>query len=157
MVDFEPEVLRTDLTRIVQDIFQTMLGMEAQARDLRIEDLRPPIVSASMHLSGNWNGAVLLQCELPAAAEFTSAMLGMEKPATAGEDLKDVMGEVINMIAGNFKGLIGGAHLSMPIVVEGSDYRIRLLGGKPTARLGFLTPGGPLHLTLVELEVTAGP
>ena len=150
-------MLKADLTRIVQDVFETMLGIEAQAGELRIEELKPPVVSASMHLSGAWNGSVLMQCELPAAVEFTAAMIGVEKPTAADDDLKDVMGEVINMIAGNFKGLIGGVHLSMPIVVEGQDYRIRLLGGKPVARLGFRTPAGPLHVTLVELQVAPGP
>jgi len=155
-VKMERSAVEADLTRIVQDVFQTMLRTEVEARDMRVEDLGPPVVSASMHLGGNWNGAVLMQCHLSTACAFAAAMTGMAQPRTADDDVKDVMGELINMVAGNFKGLLGGAYLSMPTVVEGQDYRLRILRGKQTARVCFQTAEGPVVLTVVELGETQG-
>ncbi len=155
-VNLEADGLRTDVVRIVQDIFTTMLGMEVEVNDSLTPAADSPVVSASMHLTGPWNGAVLLQCGLPAACQFTATMLGADEPGDADDTVKDVMGELINMVAGNFKSLLGGGtHLSLPTVVEGSDYRFRILRGEQTARVGFLTPAGPLFVTLVEIREAA--
>ena len=152
----QTDLLRDDLARIVRDIFLAMLAMEVEVDDGPMQQSGTPVVTASMHLGGGWNGAVLLQCGLPAACAFAAAMLGIEKPDAANDDVKDVMGELINMVAGNFKSLLeGGASLSMPTVVEGADYRFRILRGQETAHVGFRTPAGPLYVKLVELSSPA--
>ena len=104
-----------------------------------------------MHVGGTWNGAVLLQCGLPAAFEYTALVLGIEKPTVANDDVKDVMGELINIVAGNFKAALGGgACLSMPAVVEGNDYRWRILHSRETARFVFRTPAGAIQVAVAE-------
>jgi len=155
-LNMQTNVLRADLVSIVQDIFQTMLSMEVAADDNSKEASDAPVVTACMHLSGPWKGAVLLQCQAPAACEFAAALIGIEKPATADDDVRDAMGELVNMVAGNFKSLLGGgAHLSLPTVVEGADYRFRIMGGQQTERMAFQTPAGVIHVSLVEIREPA--
>lgn len=149
----ETGALRGDLVSIVQDVFQTMLAMEATPDDQPIGESGTPVVTACMHMSGPWKGAVLLQCHLPAACEFTATLQGIGKPSGADDDVKDAMGELINMVAGNFKAVLGGGiHLSLPVVVEGSDYRFRILGGEETTRVGFQTDAGPVYVSLIEIS-----
>jgi len=155
-VSIERGVAEWDLARIVQDIFQAMLGLEVEiSHQPPTEEPGTAIVTASMHLGGTWNGAVLLQCPLWAACGFSAALTGIERPKTADADVRDAMGELINMVAGNFKGLLGGTHLSLPTVVEGQDYRFRILRGQQTAQVCIRTPEGPAYVSLVELENTA--
>jgi len=156
-VNLERGVVEADLTRIVQDIFLTMLAMEVAPAPAEPQESPGPVVTASMHLAGPWNGAVVWQCPLAAACEFTAVFLGIEAPSGASDDVKDVMGELINMVAGNFKALLGGGvHLSMPTVVEGADYHFQIQRGAQTARVGFHTPAGPLWVSLVELREGPG-
>lgn len=147
------EVVREDMVRIAQSIFQAMLAMEVEVKDLEGQNWGDGGVTASIHLGGAWNGAVFLQCPVSTACELAASMLGIEKPAAADDDVKDVMGELINMVAGNFKALLGGGtFLSGPLVVEGADYRFRILTGEPIARVELRTPAGPAVLTVVEVR-----
>ncbi len=108
-----------------------------------------PAVTASIHLGGSWSGAVLLQCELPTACRFAAVLLGIERPVRADDDVKDVMGELIHMVAGNLQAVTGEAScLSLPTVVEGGD--LDVLGGQPEAQVDFVTPGGPLRVWVSE-------
>ena len=70
-VPVESNVLRDDLVRIMQDIFTTMLSMEIREDPTEGDPVGVGVVTASMHLGGNWNGAILLQCRLPTACRFT--------------------------------------------------------------------------------------
>jgi chemotaxis protein CheX len=150
-VTADPALLREDLVRIVQDIFTTMLAMEVQVLEAAQPNGANGVLTAAIHLSGGWTGAVLLECGLPTACELAAAMIGIEKPAAASDQVKDVMGELINMVAGNFKATLGcGAHLSEPAVAEGSDYRARILRGKPAACVALETPAGAIVITIVE-------
>lgn len=66
------------------------------------------------------------------------------------DDVRDSLGEIVNMIAGNFKALLpDGAAISMPSVVEGSDYTLRVRGGRIVTNLtmrwrAIITPSGAL-------------
>jgi chemotaxis protein CheX len=140
-----PDAVRSDVTRIVQDIFLAMLFMEVEAGAESAGDWSPPVVAASVRLCGPWNGAVSIECSEATARELTAAMLGIRKPPALDDDVRDVMGELINMLAGNFKALLGGASLSLPCVTLGTAG-----AGRVVARLGFRTPAGPIQVLLME-------
>ena len=62
---------------------------------------------------------------------MASKMLEVEEDKT-GSELADAMGEICNMVAGNFKnkiaGLSAGCMLSVPTVITGSELRFTLPG-----------------------------
>ena len=66
------------------------------------------------------------------------------------DDVRDSLGEIVNMIEGNFKALLlDGAAISMPLVVKGSDYALRVCGGRIVTNLtmrwrGIIAPSGAL-------------
>jgi len=55
---------------------------------------------------------------------------GVEQPAKAASE--DAIGEIANMVAGNFKSKIStlgdGCVLSVPTIVSGEDYEVRQVG-----------------------------
>ena len=64
--------------------------------------------------------------------------MGIALPAAIDDDVRDVMGELANMVAGNLKSLLPrGVDLSMPSVVEGSDYALRVCGVNAVERTDF--------------------
>jgi len=151
-IHLETQTLRSDLARIVQDIFETMLSMEVSEEAVAGWPATP-VVTASVQLAGFWNGVLLLQCHLATACEYASVMQGVERPRAVTDDVKDAIGELINMVAGNLKGTLeGSTRLSLPVVVEGADYRVHVLRGHTVARLGFSTPAGPVYVSVVEIR-----
>jgi chemotaxis protein CheX len=82
---------------------------------------------------------------------FTGRLLGIEPPEEFNDDVRDAVGELANMIAGNLKPLLPpGVALSMPTLVEGTDYALRILGGNLAGMLAFYSPGGVFWVTLIE-------
>jgi hypothetical protein len=57
------------------------------------------------------------------------------------------------MIGGNLKSVLPhGVALSMPSVVAGSDYALRICGGNAESeRLAFNSPAGSFWVTLIRL------
>jgi hypothetical protein len=77
--------------------------------------------------------------------------MGLSGPV-APDDVRDGLGELTNVIAGNLKPLLpSGVSLSIPSVVEGRDYALRLCGGNLFETLWFEDPLGPFRITLVEV------
>jgi chemotaxis protein CheX len=70
----------------------------------------------------------------------------------AGPDISDALGEVCNMVAGNFKnkisGLSEGCMLSVPTVITGSDYSLYSQADTPGLEVAFLFEGMPITISL---------
>lgn len=80
---------------------------------------RGPGYVASVAVSGEWNGHVILELDEDAARRAARAMVGVEEVSAA--DVTDAVGELVNMIGGNLKGLVPTpSRLGLPLVVRGS-------------------------------------
>jgi chemotaxis protein CheX len=78
-------------------------------------------------------------------------MLGSDEVGP-NENVLDAFGEVCNMIAGSFKGRIGGmadgCALSVPMVISGKDYTLYALADGERFEVIFSFEGEPLSVTL---------
>ena len=140
-----------DVGQMVSDIFQTMLDLSIEsASDVWSADL--DLVTAVVHFAGAWKGAVLLECTPDQAFDYTAKMTGVPKPSTMDDDVRDALGELANVVAGNLKSVLKpGVSLSMPSVVEGSRFTVHICGGNIVSRLVFTDGVGPFWVALVEM------
>ena len=107
-----------------QEVFELML-----ACPLEMASETPPRqgleITSMVGLAGQLSGILSLRCSARSAAHMASRMLGID-PATAGPEMWDAVGEICNMVAGNFKNKINGLGdaclLSVPTVITGADY-----------------------------------
>lgn len=115
----------SDLAEIVQSVFSTMVNLEINpCFDTWSPDRNR--ITSTVHLAGDWNGVILLECERRQACAFSARFLSIDAPQAVDDTVRDVLGELANMIGGNLKCVIGrGMTLSMPSVVDGGDYRMR--------------------------------
>jgi chemotaxis protein CheX len=60
-------------------------------------------LTSAVHLAGDWNGAVLLECDRRQACRFAGRFLSMDPSDTVDDVVRDVLGELANMIGGNLK------------------------------------------------------
>lgn len=66
-------------------------------------------VQAQIELRGDWNGRIVLTCDLEVANQMAAAMLGAPAEETLPhEDVTDAVGEVLNVVGGSVKGALGG-------------------------------------------------
>jgi len=137
------------LVLAVQEVFELMLAttLEVPPQPLPEEGLD---VTSMVGMAGQLCGVLSLRCSAQTAASLASRMLGIE-PDKTGPELCDAMGEVCNMIAGNFKnkitGLGDGCMLSVPTVISGGDYNLHSLVNEEI-RSVFQFQGEPLIVTL---------
>ena len=132
-----------------REVFELMLGCQLAVAG-PTEDAILDITSM-VGLAGALSGVMSVCCQGKAAALMTSKMLGVELDK-AGPQISDALGEVCNMVAGNFKnkiaGLAEGCMLSPPTVITGSDYTLHSQADSPTLEVRLLFEGLPIVISL---------
>lgn len=137
------------LTQIVGSVFITMMNLEVLPSEIMWSPSHDQLTSV-VHLSGDWNGALLFECNRWEACRFAGRFLSMDPPDEVNDDVRDVLGELANMIGGNMKcAVTTGLSLSMPSVTDGSDYGLRVCGSEIHDRIGFECAEGPFWVTIL--------
>jgi chemotaxis protein CheX len=73
----------------------------------------------------------------------------MDPPDTVDDDVRDALGELANMIGGNLKSVMAtDVRLSMPSVIDGTNYELRVCGSGVHQRIGFQFDGGEFCVTV---------
>jgi CheY-specific phosphatase CheX len=112
------------------------------------------LVTAAIYFTEPWKGAMMLECTLPLAFEFTKRLMSVPTPKSVDPDVCDSLAELVNMVAGNFKALMPPeTGISIPSVVKGRDYILQLRGSKTLSQIVFSTEYGELCLTLVGVKL----
>ena len=136
------------LEMATREVFELMLGQQLTVPTAGEEPI--PEVTAMVGLAGQLCGVLSVRCDNKAAVLMTSKMLGVELDKV-GAEVSDALGEVCNMVAGNFKnkiaGLAEGCLLSPPTVVTGSDYSLHSLA-EPGLELRLLFERRPIVISL---------
>lgn len=114
-----------------REVFEIMLGTKIHPYEAEA-DATAGAFTALVGLAGSLCGVLSIRCDDQSARIMASKMLGMT-PEEVDNDSFDALGEIANMIAGNFKGKLSGVGnhcmLSVPTIIVGSDYQSRSLGG----------------------------
>src|ERR1700692_4100841 len=137
------------LETAAREVFELMLGCQLTAAGTQEEkDLN---VTAMVGLAGQLCGVLSVRCDGKAAALMTSKMLGVPLDKV-GPEVSDALGEVCNMVAGNFKnkiaGLAEGCLLSPPTVVTGTDYCLHSMADSPAVEIRMLFESMPIAISL---------
>jgi chemotaxis protein CheX len=152
MVQFPVEAYQSEVTQIVSNVFATMLESPPVPVDHDTWEPEPGRITAAVFFAGEWKGAVLIECPEDLARHWTACLMSIEEPKEYGDDVEDAMGEIANMIGGNLKSVLpSGVGLSMPSVVRGRNYSIKICGGNLTSRQSFRTADSSFWVTLVEV------
>jgi chemotaxis protein CheX len=154
MLPDERELMQSEisvemLAQIVESVFMTMMSLDVSPSDASWNPAGDRLTSF-VHLTGDWNGAVLLDCNPRQACQFAGRILSMDPPDMVDDDVRDVLGELANMIGGNMKCCMPtGVRLSMPTVMEGRDYDMRICGSQILERVAFQCAEGHFWVTVL--------
>lgn len=122
------QFLEGELCRITQDVFLMFLGTEVvRAASPPPTDASARTFLSSVQIEGGWEGVVQLHGSERLAIRAAARMFGTPESETTLEQAQDAFGELGNMIGGNAKALLPGTcRLSLPTVVVGRDYSVRV-------------------------------
>jgi len=140
-----------DVVTVVHDVFASLLGLEVSSNDgVSPEPSSSRKVSTTVGITGDWNGTLTMECDCDTACLLASSMLGTEPDSSMNDDVKDVLGEIVNILAGNVKGTLPGrSRLSLPLIVEGNDYHVGVLNGKELMRKSLSCQGNSVTISVV--------
>jgi CheY-specific phosphatase CheX len=84
---------------------------------------------ASVVFSGKSQGSMTIAMGKPLAVEVAASMFDCEVDSVGYDDIKDCIGELVNVLAGYIKNdFLGDSELAKPLVMEGSDAILTILG-----------------------------
>ena len=122
--------IENTIGKSIVETFDTMLSMEltkvGKVTDPGLDDQR---MVGVVHYAGEVVGSLSLHVSQELAALITATMLGVDAESLTGdEEIKDVLGELTNIVSGNLKSDFLNADLSCvistPSITRGSDFKI---------------------------------
>lgn len=146
------EACRQPAIRAVGEIFGTMIATETWPLTESPAKLSDHPIVGAVYLAGAWQGALLLEASAAQAFIWTQRLMSIPMPDSLDDDVRDTVGELASMVAGNLKSFLPvEMTLSMPSVVEGRQYTLRLVGDHQKIKVDFASPDGAFSVTLVQL------
>jgi chemotaxis protein CheX len=137
------------LTEIVKSVFSTMMSLEVSTTDAPWNP-KGEWMTSMVYLMGDWNGVVMLACNPHQACQFAGRILCMDPPESADDDVRDVLGELANIIGGNMKSrMTTVVRLSLPSVLNGRDYDVKVCGSRVLERLAYQCEDGTFWVTIL--------
>jgi len=132
----------------VASVFETMMGLAVEPVQTEWSS-EAERVTATLHIAGIWNGVLMLEVSRSIACFLASNFLGFDTPEV-DDNVRDVLGELSNMIGGNLKCVLApGALLSMPEVIDG-NFSLRICAGTVSCERSFRCEAGNFWVTLMR-------
>ncbi|MEO8698020.1 MAG: chemotaxis protein CheX [Acidimicrobiales bacterium] len=145
-------MLDSEIEDIVKTIWATLVDVPIQ-RGGGEGPRDDSTVTGIVNIEGAWHGAVLVRCSLALASLVTAAMFQGDNAPTADE-MRDALGELTNMVAGNVKALLPApSAISLPTVAFGKQYDISVVGTRTVVTVPFMSDSHALVVSVVQRSV----
>ncbi len=117
-----------EIHEVVSSIWTSLLGMQIDPAT----SADPPAeryYTGRVTIRGGWNGTVVVRCAQGLARRVAAAMFEIDPASVTVDDMRDAIGEVTNIAAGNLKALMPDmCSLGLPAVVEAPRGELEALG-----------------------------
>jgi chemotaxis protein CheX len=131
------------------EVFSMMVGVEVNPVEQSAAPALPSVTGA-VGIAGAITAVFSLRCSTQTASKIAARMLGIPAEEAAKQQC-DAIGEICNIVAGQFKAKVGledKCMLSVPTVITGGDYRIRSSAACVRLELPVLCEGDSILLAL---------
>jgi flagellar motor switch protein FliN len=151
--------IKTRVVDSVIDIFDTMMSLEvASVEEDESTGERGNRIAGNIGFAGDVVGMLRLEMSHTFSEIMTAEMLGMEVEDLEGDDeIKDVILELCNIMAGNLKSAFNDHGLpcviSTPAITTGNDFDVEILNMARYERFLFRCSAMGEHYILVEVCV----
>jgi chemotaxis protein CheX len=143
--------VQDDISDIATSIWEMLFAVPLE-RVGPGQSLEDRVVTGLVTVDGAWQGAVMLCCDQTLAESLAGELFASNAPVTEDE-VRDTVGEVTNMLAGNIKAMLPDpSWISLPAVAMGAHRELTVVGTTQTAAVRFRCGTGT-----VEVSVHQGP
>jgi chemotaxis protein CheX len=144
-------ITQEQISEIAGTVWSSFLGMTL----LDLDTSEPSTAddwhsaSATVHISGSWNGSVILSCSTTLARKAASAMFEIAEEDVDDGEVADAFGELANIIGGNLKCLLPEpSQLSLPTVSLGAAHVVTVPGARLLEHVELECNGDRLHIAV---------
>ncbi len=138
-----------EIVDVANAVWQSMLGMETYALDPDTPLATGPYITATVLISGEFEGGVTLHLASSVGRSLAALMFGMELDEVSADETTDAVGELANMVGGNLKALVPQpAKLSLPSVAEGDNYKVTFPGTEESGKVALGFEGNVMYIVL---------
>lgn len=138
------------LWEVVDSIWSEMLGLTVSAAGDAAVVQDSAKLTTGIFISGAFRGLVLFLPTEQFARRAAARMLAVPEHALESADVEDAVCELCNMLGGGVKSLLPGpSTLSLPSVMRGSQYSLRVPGAQLAAHSRFQCEGQPLEVRVL--------
>lgn len=117
----------SELRQITEETWHILLGENLQrlSGPVAPAQIEMPL-AACAQIVGDWHLGVIAYCPQALAQRAASLMFRVAQEEVTSLDVQDVMCELVNIIAGNVKGMLSGVNLlSLPSFIKGGEFELR--------------------------------
>jgi chemotaxis protein CheX len=140
-----------DVEQVTKTVWMALVEEELVPASEEQSTLSGRFLTGCVQITGEWEGAIVVSCSYNLAMSTTAFMFDMGVDEVTREELQDAVGELANMVGGSLKGLVPGpSRLSLPTVVDGSDYSTKIPGAKQEVQAALVSSGEPLIVTVMR-------
>lgn len=127
------------ITEIVENVWQAVFaGTVTEEDPFRLATVHARTYAGVVQIGGAWDGAVAVQCGERLVRRAARSMFGLTDGDLSAVEMQDALGELANMVGGNFKSLLPEpCFLSLPVTIEGDDFRLRLPNAAQVLQTAF--------------------
>ncbi len=137
-----------------RDVFSTMLMVDLDCEQV-LEDTRcdmPSNLTSMIGLGGGLRGLLAIHCPASVAKNITGAFLGMDVDEL-NDDVKDAIGEIANMVAGNLKvsyaRIDTNIELAIPTSIVGESFHVSGIADARKIIVPFIMAGDTFWVELM--------
>ena len=94
------------LADIANEVWRAYLDTDGTHPLVRVDESGAVSVTASISVTGAWDGHVVIGCSQRAAVALAAAMLDLPPSEVTESDVLDAAGELVNVVGGNVKSLV---------------------------------------------------
>ena len=159
-----PKDIQPLLIRATSDVFITMIALRLSVDDqmqggVQFDGI--PHFTATIGFAGRWDGSVSIQCSERLAMELTAKMLMVPTTQLERIEIRDALGEIVNMIGGRFKAIfaemftngIEAFRMSIPSVIMGLHFDVFAVGIDSMFSICFETLGERMQVELALKKI----
>jgi CheY-specific phosphatase CheX len=145
------QLYETEICEYTESIWKNILDLDVKKIE---EDYCPSdgesILAGCVHISGEWEGAVTLDCPADLAKQVASIMFQLTEDELSSDLIQDALGELTNMTGGNIKSLLPEpCYLSLP-AVSMTEHRLKIPGSELTTKVSFKCWGYKFKVSILK-------
>ncbi|MZG54319.1 MAG: chemotaxis protein CheX [Nitrospinae bacterium] len=146
MQQFESEICH-----YTEDIWKSILQLDVKPTEDKFSPLGgESILAGCVHITGEWDGAVALDCPVELAKKVASIMFQLKEEEITTDLVEDGLGELTNMTGGNIKSLLPEpCYLSLPAVTM-TQHGLKIPGSELITSITFQCWGYNFRVSVLK-------